>query len=230
MEFVKRYAYVFLGVLCVMALGVLFMLGRDRPAGVVDAGRPIAEVQATANTEPDVATPPPQATAEPEVTDTADEPVMIAVHVVGAVYSPGFIWVPYGSRVYEVVQLAGGATEDADLALINIAAVVRDAEQIRVPFIGDDPLEFAAANQPDNATGGSGGSHSGQTTGDGRININLASFAELQTLTGIGEVRARNIIAFREANNGFNSIYELLEVSQIGDGIFAGIRDYVTVE
>ena len=232
MEFVKKYAYIILGVICVLALGGLFMLGRGGPAGVVDTGRPVAEVmaQAPADTVPDVTnTPPTQADAAPTPTP---EPDMIMVHIVGAVHNPGVFEVPRGSRVYHVVALAGGYTEDADPELIIMSAVVHDETQIRFPFIGDDFVEIPTANQPGQATGSEpqGGQPQSAISDDGRININLASSAELQTLPGIGEIRARNIISFREANDGFSSIYELLEVSQIGAGIFAGIRDYVTVD
>ena len=230
-EFVKRYAYIILGVLCVLALGGLFILGRDGPAGVMDAGRPLAEViaQSTPDTQPEATyTPPAQANAEPTPTP---EPEMIMVHIVGAVHYPGVYEVPRGSRVSHLVEMAGGYTEDADPELINMSAVVHDATQIRFPFIGDEPVEIPTAGQPGQAAGDTqGGQPQTGITADGRININLASFAELQTLPNIGEVRARNIINFREAHGGFSTIYELLEVSQIGDGTFASIRDYVTVD
>ena len=236
MEFVKRYAYIFLGVLCVLALGGLFMLGRGRPAGVVDTGQPLhgpaeAGAQAPPDTVPDTEdTGPSQTDTEPT---PPPGPAMIAVHIVGAVRYPDVYDVPEGSLIRDVLALAGGATEDADLGLINLAVRVQDAMQIRIPVVGDDPQELIIIGQPGFA-GGNGAQgqqgQTGQTPGDGRININLASFAELQTLPGIGDVRARNIISFREANNGFGSIFELLEVSQIGDGTFAGIRDYVTVD
>ena len=231
MEFVKKYAYIILGVVCVLALGGLFMLGRDRPAGIMEAGQPLTEVmaQAPADTGPEtVYTPPPQVEAEPTPTP---EPDMIMVHIVGAVYYPGVKEVPRGSRVSHVVELAGGYTEDADPELINMSAVVHDATQIRFPFIGDEPVEIPSYNQQGQAPGEeSQANRPGQARDDGRININLASSAELQTLPGIGEIRARNIISFREAHGGFSSIYDLLEVSQIGDGVLAGIRDYVAVD
>ena len=156
---------------------------------------------------------------------------MIAVHIVGAVRYPDVYDVPEGSLIRDVLALAGGATDDADLELINLAVRVQDAMQIRIPVVGDDPQELIIIGQPGHNPGvETQTGQPGQISCDGRININLASFAELQTLPGIGEIRARNIIAFREANNGFSSIYELLEVSQIGAGTFAGIRDYVTIE
>jgi len=149
---------------------------------------------------------------------------MIFVHIVGAVYSPGVYEVPYGSRIFNVLELAGGHTCEADLELINLVAVVHDAMQVRIPFIGEEPQEMPQA--------GLAGQASGQAaiTSDGLVNINLASFTELQTLPGIGAVMAQSIIDFREANNGFGNIEELLNVSGIGTSRFENIKDRVTAE
>jgi len=213
-DFVKKYAYVFLGVFCVLALGGLFMVSRSRPAGVMDLGQaiggPMAEASPSPQAEPAATNPLPQ----------AQEPAMIMVHIVGAVYSPGVFEVPYGSRINYVLQLAGGHTGEADLELINLAAVVQDAMQIRIPVIGEEPQE--AINQ-------GGQPAQGAITADGRININLANLTELQTLPGIGPVIAQNILDFREANDGFNSIEELLNVSRIGQTTFENIRESVTI-
>jgi len=209
MDFIKKYAYIFLGVFCVLALGGLFMANSNRPAGVMDLGQPIGEPRPES-------TPPPQ----PEITGVQPtEPTTIMVHIVGAVYAPGVFEVPYGSRVNDVLQLAGGHTYEADLGLINLAAFVQDAMQIRVPAIGEEPQATLQEGQSGHMA----------VTADGRININLASLAELQTLPGIGPVIAQNIIDFREANNGFNSIEELVNVQRIGQTIFDNIRDRVTI-
>jgi len=222
MEFIRKYAYIILGIVCVLALGGLYMVGRTRPAGVMEAGPPLvppAEVQAAEappDTQPEIAEAPP--TPEPE-------PTMIMVHIVGAVHSPGVFEVPYGSRVNDVLQLAGGYTEDADLALINLAAFVQDAMQIRIPAIGEEP-EIIEGGSP----GQQNQQNQSATTADGRININLANLTELQTLPGIGPVRAQSIIDLREASGGFNSIDELLNVSGIGQAVFENIRDRVAVD
>lgn len=62
-----------------------------------------------------------------------------------------------------------------------------------------------------------------------KININTASEAELEQLSGIGEAKAKAIINYREENGGFNSIDELKEVKGIGEGIFENIKDMITV-
>ena len=209
MDFFKRYAYIILGIVCVLALGGLYMVGRNRPAGVVDAGQPLISPQEViAQTLPDTTPYYPQ------------PPAKIGVHIAGEVNSPGFHIVPYGSRINDVVELAGGLTQYADLLRINLAAFVYDASQIIVPTIGEDLPETA---------GQQGQQNQSAITADGRININLANLTELQTLPGVGPVRAQSIIDFRESAGGFNTIEELMNVSGIGPATFDNIRDRVTV-
>lgn len=61
------------------------------------------------------------------------------------------------------------------------------------------------------------------------VNINTASVSELTTVTGIGESRAQAIIAYREANGGFQTIEDIKKVDGIKDGLFAKIKDKITV-
>ena len=216
MDFIRKYAYILLGVFCILALGGLYMATRDRPAGVMALGQPIAEARLEAAPQPEL---------QPEIAHTPPpEDTMIMVHIIGAVYAPGVYEVPYGSRVFQVLDLAGGHTSEADLELINLVAVVHDGLQIRIPAIGDEPQEIPQDGQASQGTG------TAATTADGRVNINLANLTELQTLPGIGPVIAQNIIDFRDANGSFNSIEDLLNVQRIGAATFENIRDRVTVE
>jgi len=235
-EFFKKYAYIILGILCVLALGGLFLVSRNRPTGVVDAGNPIiprTEVFADEPERPediyaDIDIPPIVQDADnlPAAQDATEpqETNMVMVHIVGAVRYPGVFEVPYGSRINYVLQLAGGYSEDANQGQVNLSAFVEDAMQIRIPAIGEElPEVFVSAGQPGQQTGAA-------VTADGLININLASLAELQTLPGIGPVIAQNIIDYREANNGFRTVDELLNVTRIGQVTFENIRDSVTVD
>jgi competence protein ComEA len=65
--------------------------------------------------------------------------------------------------------------------------------------------------------------------GDGRINLNTAGVAELDTLPRIGPAMAERIIAWRDDNGGFTSVEDLLAVPGIGDKMLEGLRDLVTV-
>ena len=68
-----------------------------------------------------------------------------------------------------------------------------------------------------------------QTQQDGRIDINTATMEQLMTLQGIGQAKAANIIAYRESNGGFSAPEEIMNVSGIGEGVYAKIQDKITV-
>lgn len=140
-----------------------------------------------------------------------EAPEMITVHVVGAVSSPGIYRLAAGSRVHQLLELAGGAADGADLEAINLARPLFDGEQVRVLRIGEAPAP------------------AGGSVASGKININQADAAELETLPGIGALRAQSIVEHREKYGYFKDITEIIDVSGIGAGIFSTIEDLITV-
>ena len=150
------------------------------------------------------------------------EPPVVVLHVLGAVVEPGIVELPPGSRVVDAIAAAGGPTDEADLAAVNLARLVADGEQLRLPAVGEAP----AAGAP-----GSGGAGAGSPggTADGRININTADAAGLEQLPGVGPAIAARIIAWREQNGPFRSVDELTAVSGIGEKTLDGLRDQATV-
>jgi competence protein ComEA len=132
----------------------------------------------------------------------------VVVHVGGDVADPGLYTMPPGSRVSDAVDAAGGPLPDADLDQLNLARPLTDGEQILV----GPPSE-------DTADGTSGS----------LINVNRADAAALETLPGIGEVIAANIIAYREEHGPFARVEDLVNVSKIGDAVLADIAPLVTV-
>lgn len=134
------------------------------------------------------------------------------VHVLGAVHAPGLYVLDLDARLVDAVAAAGGTTDDADLAAINLARVLTDGEQIIVPVIG-----AGAPGAPDAAPT------------DGRIDLNTADQAALETLPRIGPALAQRIIAWREENGRFASVDDLLAVPGIGEKLLEGIRDGVKV-
>lgn len=145
-------------------------------------------------------------------TVTAELPALY-VHVFGAVANPGLYRLDDGARVVDVIAAAGGLTSDADDTAINLARRLTDGEQVRVPIIGESP---PAASVPGVAT-------------DGRVNLNTADVAALDTLPRVGPAIAQRIIDWREANGAFTSVDDLLSVPGIGEKMLAGLRDLVTV-
>ncbi|MEL7622319.1 MAG: ComEA family DNA-binding protein [Clostridiales bacterium] len=153
----------------------------------------------------------------------------MAVHVVGKVASPGLYFLPPGSRIYDAVMLAE-PERDADLGRINLALPLEDGMQIRVPVIGkpsaweDDALIVRADDNNYELWQENGQS---QTAAKGKININKATAAELETLPGIGPAYSRRIIQYREEKGGFRTAEDLLKVKGIGRAKMEELKDLV---
>ena len=137
------------------------------------------------------------------------------VHVSGAVARPGVVTLPEGARVAEAIEAAGGATPDARVDRLNLARIVVDAERIHVPRVGED------APPPDEPA-------SRGVLPDGRIDLNTASQAELETLPGVGPARAQAIIAERE-DRPFRVPGDLRRVPGIGEATFQRLAPLVAV-
>lgn len=135
----------------------------------------------------------------------------IYVHILGAVNAPGLYELREGDRAIDAVAAAGGFTNTADQTQLNLARFVVDGEQIIVPVVGEVP-----AGPPG-------------STANGKVNINTADEAALDTLPRVGPAMAARIIAFREANGRFTAIEDLMNVTGIGDKTFEGLKDLVTV-
>lgn len=146
-------------------------------------------------------------------------PQQLVVHVVGQVKRPGVVLLRPGARVRDAVAKAGGALPGADLAAVNLARVVVDGEQVRVPRPGEAvPTPGAAPSAADGA-GAAGG----------LLNLNTASESALEELPGVGPVLAQRIIDWRTEHGRFTSVDELAEVSGIGEKMFAQLQGKVTV-
>lgn len=150
-----------------------------------------------------------------EAEETSTENLFF-VYVVGAVYKPGVVEVEEGTRLYQVIQKAGGALETADLSKINLASIVKDEQKIIVPYI---------ENKEDKVNDNSANVQAGVRL----VNINTASEAELQTLNGIGASTAKKIVDYRNQNGDFNTVEEIMNVSGIGQSKFDSIKDDITV-
>ena len=132
------------------------------------------------------------------------------VHVAGAVRRPGLYRLPQGARVAGAVRRAGGATADADLDLINLAARLRDGQQVVVP---------AAASA-------AGGASSAAV--DAPVSLGSATAEQLDELDGIGPTLAERIVERRQAKGGFGSLDELAEVEGIGEKRLEALKAALT--
>ena len=161
----------------------------------------------------------------------ADGSGVVIVHVSGAVTAPGVFELPAGSRVDDAVEAAGGLTEAADLAAVNLARLLVDGEQIHIPEPGETPPVTAAGPGEGGGTGGGEATGGGSTSaGDGgQIDINTATAAQLEELPGVGPAIAQRIVEHRELNGPFTSVDDLQEVSGIGPATLEKMRDRATV-
>ncbi|MEA2452091.1 MAG: competence protein ComEA [Actinomycetota bacterium] len=162
--------------------------------------------------EPASIAPPAKATPSPGPSTTGQ---LVVVHVAGAVRHPGIIELPAGSRVADAIELAGGALPKANLDLLNLAAVVVDGTQILVP-IGTGPGLAGASPVP-------------ASTDSSVINLNTADQTLLETVPGLGPVKAGAILAYRTEIGSFTSIDQLLEVSGIGPATLESIKPFVSL-
>lgn len=150
-------------------------------------------------------------------------PALIYVDVEGAVNLPGVVTIPYGARVYQAVEEAGGFSEEAAVEYVNQAAVLSDGQQIRIYTREEaekleNPLDVKLQE-----------TEADRTAGQEKVNLNTATEEELMTLPGIGEAKAADIVSYREENGGFQSIEEIKNISGIKDAVFSKIRDRITV-
>jgi competence protein ComEA len=160
--------------------------------------------------------------AAPEASASPD----VVVYVCGAVRSPGVVRLPAGARVTDALELAGGPTGKAELAAVNLAAVVADGQQIVVPEKG---ATGAVAAAPGGTAATGLGAAAGASAPAALVNINTASLEELDSLTGVGPATAQKIVDYRTQHGGFKTIDEIKEVPGIGDAKFAAMKDSITV-
>ncbi len=140
-------------------------------------------------------------------------PAPITIYVTGAVLQPGaMLTLPPDSRVADAVQAAGGAASDADLALVNMAGVLRDGDQVHVPRLGE-------AN-PALPTPGGGAV----------VRVNTATFEELEALPGVGPVLAQAILDYRAANGDFVTLEDLDAVEGIGPQLLENLAPLIAFD
>lgn len=156
----------------------------------------------------------------------------IYVDVGGAVASPGVVILPEGSRIFEALDAAGGVLAEGVTRYLNLAALCEDGGKIYVPDETEAEIQQQVSGEPylpDTAYSGqsSGTSYSGTETG--KININLADSAALQTLSGIGPSMAQRIIDYRTRNGKYADVNDLTNVSGIGEKTLNKIIDKICV-
>ena len=160
-------------------------------------------------------------------TQTAGSDKKRFVYICGAVNVQAVSEVEQNARLYEVVEAAGGLREDAAEESVNQARQIEDGEMIRILT-----QEEAAQAGDEEAGEGAENDVKAETANDsdGRIDLNLATVAELMTLPGIGQAKADSIVRYREKNGAFSSIEEIKQVEGVKEGVYNRIKDNIKVK
>ena len=145
---------------------------------------------------------------------------IIKVHIDGCVKSPGIIELAEGSRIADAIDKVGGITSNASIKNVNLAYVLQDGEKIHIPSVEEENTSPEQIQVISSANG---------SNESGKININKATLAELQKISGIGESTAKKIIEYRNINGEFKKIEELKQITGIGDKKYDIIKEEVTV-
>lgn len=186
----------------------------------------------------------PETTAEKSETESSQTSVtptnpketvqLISVYICGEVNKPGIYEAPKGVMLNDIIEDAGGLTDDASVNNINfvyqitgnMSIYIPSKEEIEKGFNGGDIIR-----QEGVYVWGNNGQSSGADTGSTKtlmVNINTATVDELRTLPGIGEVTAQTIVDYRN-KTPFKKIEDIKNVTGIGDSKYNRIKDYICV-
>lgn len=152
-----------------------------------------------------------------------EQSMVLYADICGAVQEPGVYKLEEGARIFQLIKQAGGLREDADLTSVNQAEKVTDGMKIRIY------TKEEAASLPQQIWESTAESEQTALV-SAKININSADIAQLTQLTGIGEARAADIIAYRTEHGRFLTIEEIMNVSGIKESTFQKIKDQIVVE
>ena len=170
----------------------------------------------------------------------------VKVDIKRSIKQPGLYEMNENDRVQDVIEKAGGLTENADVTLINLSKKVTDEMIIKI-YSKEEIKNYKKNNTEtiikyietecncpditndaciDNSVNTT---NSTNTNTNNKISINNATKEQLISISGIGESKAEAIITYRKNNGPFKSIEEIKNVSGIGDSLFEKIKDFITI-
>ncbi|WP_196001175.1 helix-hairpin-helix domain-containing protein [Clostridium sp. 1001271B_151109_B4] len=144
---------------------------------------------------------------------------LIVVEIKGEVINPDVYTLNEGSIIKDLIEVAGGLTDQADISNINRAKEINNHELVIIrninDLVSDEEIEINVMQEVE--------------SDDSKININTADLSKLKDIPGIGDVKANSIIMYREENGGFKTIEELKNVDGIGEKTFEKIKDNIKI-
>ncbi|MBQ3307127.1 MAG: helix-hairpin-helix domain-containing protein [Bacilli bacterium] len=163
----------------------------------------------------------------------------LKVDIKGEVVLPGIYSLEEGSRVIDVITLAGGLTENADTSVVNLSKKTFD-EMVIIIYSHEQVSNFYetkrmekevvdSCRQVDENALKNDACICSEEISSSKININTASKEELMELPGIGDAKAQDIIQYREEHGPFQSIEDVQNVSGIGESLYSKIQENITV-
>ena len=162
---------------------------------------------------------------EEEENKEKNEEETIYVHIIGEVKNAGLVELKEGSRIINAIEAAGGITEKADLSKVNLAYILSDGSKVNIPSVDNTSnTNIVSSSSGENIITEDNGKISG-----GKVNINTANQAELETVPGIGPSTALKIIEYRVAHGKFKKIEDLKKVEGIGEAKFNNLKNEITV-
>ncbi|MCP3764297.1 helix-hairpin-helix domain-containing protein [Domibacillus sp. A3M-37] len=207
-EMIKKYKVPAAGGL---ALAMFWLYGLTEEDPIPPASEPAAVEEVQVETDAEA------------ILEEAEPPVEVAIDVKGAVSMPGIYMMSSDERVNDAINKAGGLTEQAEAAAVNLAQKVQDEMVIYVPAKGEEVP--AVQTMPVPSAGSAGGTEQSSV-----ININTADSTALQELPGIGESKAQAIIDFRETDGPFTAVEDLKNISGIGDKTFEKLAPLIKIK
>lgn len=151
------------------------------------------------------------------------------VYVTGAVNKQGVYKFPAGSRIYQAIDAAGGFTQHADSAALNLADLITDKMHIHVETL--KPQQAASIPEQSVRVPGMSQPRTASTPSPAStlININTASEQELQRLNGVGPAIAKRIVEYRQTHGAFSRVEDIVNVRGIGSKTLEKFRSQITL-
>lgn len=143
----------------------------------------------------------------------------IVVEIKGEVKKPDVYILNENSIIKDLIEAAGGLTENADVSNINRAKKLQNHDLINISNKNETMKVIQNTNTSDNS----------KESSDKKININTANIEELKTLSGVGDVKAKNIIEYREKNGNFQSIEDIKNVTGFSGKMFEKIKEQIEI-
>ena len=173
-----------------------------------------------------------------EKEDSSTQEDFYKVDIKGEIQFPGMYSLLPSSRILDVIEKAGGLTENADISVINLSKKIQD-EMVIIIYSKEEVSNFEKTKEKEKIVQSSciqkeenalknDACITNQTV-QGKISINTATQQELMTLPGIGESKAKDILSYREKNGPFQKIEDIMNVSGIGESLFVKIKEDITV-